>query len=617
MTTVPERHAAPARPDGARHTPYLAAGPDDLVRRFVREGDHVHAAATMSRPNALLNALCRSFAGTRSLTVSTTAVHSSAHALALSGAVRKVITGFLGDTYPSPRPNRLYREVAEGRPFEVEMWSLLSYTQRLMAAALGQPFATTGSMLAETDLRHGKEGSLHLVPHPEHPEDPERTVTLLSPLRPRFTLFHGVCADRRGNVVACPPLGEGAWAAYAAAEGVLASVEAIVDDEVIAAMPDRVVIPAARVLGLCEAPLGAHPQSLRTGGLAGVEGYLDDYDFLTDTVAACKDPRSAADWYEKWVGGVESHAGYLERLGGERRASLVFPAPPGTADGTAGPDSGTDVSGPPTEQEQLIVLGARAVADLVRERGYDTLLAGIGTSHMSAWLAARLLADDGVRVRVAAELGLQSMDPEPGDVFLFSQRHAERSQMLAGIAETLGGAVAANPRCLGVLSAAEIDPDANINTTLLPDGRWITGTGGANDIASSVDCVVVAAASPRRYVRRLTHLTSPGLRVRDVVSQFGRFSRSGPGAAFELTSWLPPAPGRGRTGRDLPDDPAAAVRDLTGWALTPADDGTGTGAGAGESTPAAGVSRLLVEEKAVTTEELTLLRTMDPEGFYR
>ncbi|MEU3947842.1 CoA-transferase [Streptomyces sp. NPDC029526] len=595
MTTTPDHPAA----TGHRSGPYLAADPDDLIRRFVREGDHLHAAATMSRPNALLNAVCRTFAGSRSLTVSTTAVHSSAHALALSGAVRKVITGFVGDTYPSPRPNRLYRELAEGRPFEIEMWSLLTYTQRLMAAALGQPFATTGSRLAETDLRHGKEGSLHLVPHPE---DPERTVTLLSPLRPRFALFHGVVADSRGNVVACPPLGEGPWAAYAATDGVLASVEAIVDDEVVAAMPDRVVIPAARVLGLCEAPLGAHPQSLRTGRLAGVDGYLDDYDFLTDIVGACTTPETAAAWYEEWVGGVSGHAEYLEKLGERRRSGLLFPAPPGgsaVAEQAAPP---VDASAAPTEQEQLIVLGARAVADLVRERGYDTLLAGIGTSHMAAWLAARLLADDGIQVRVAAELGLQSMDPEPGDVFLFSQRHAERSQMLAGVAETLGGAVAANPRCLGVLSAAEIDPDANINTTLLPNGRWITGSGGANDIASTVDCVVVAAASARRYVPRLAHLTSPGRRVRDVVSQFGRFTRTGAGDAFELTSWLPPVPGRGRTEADLPDGPEAAVRDLTGWDFP---DGS------------TGVSAFLHDEKAVTTEELALLRTMDPEGCYR
>lgn len=595
MTTTPEHPAA----TGHRSGPYLAADPDDLIRRFVREGDHLHAAATMSRPNALLNAVCRTFAGSRSLTVSTTAVHSSAHALALSGAVRKVITGFVGDTYPSPRPNRLYRELAEGRPFEIEMWSLLTYTQRLIAAALGQPFATTGSRLAETDLRHGKEGSLHLVPHPE---DPERTVALLSPLRPRFALFHGVVADSRGNIVACPPLGEGPWAAYAATDGVLASVEAIVDDEVVAAMPDRVVIPAARVLGLCEAPLGAHPQSLRTGRLAGVDGYLDDYDFLTGIVGACTTPETAAAWYEEWVGGVSGHAEYLEKLGERRRSGLLFPAPPGdsaVAEQAAPP---VDASAAPTEQEQLIVLGARAVADLVRERGYDTLLAGIGTSHMAAWLAARLLADDGIQVRVAAELGLQSMDPEPGDVFLFSQRHAERSQMLAGVAETLGGAVAANPRCLGVLSAAEIDPDANINTTLLPNGRWITGSGGANDIASTVDCVVVAAASARRYVPRLAHLTSPGRRVRDVVSQFGRFTRTGAGDAFELTSWLAPVPGRGRTEADLPDGPEAAVRDLTGWDFP---DGS------------TGVSAFLHDEKAVTTEELALLRTMDPEGCYR
>ncbi|MBM7089262.1 acetate CoA-transferase [Streptomyces sp. S12] len=595
MTTTPEHPAA----TGHRSGPYLAADPDDLIRRFVREGDHLHAAATMSRPNALLNAVCRTFAGSRSLTVSTTAVHSSAHALALSGAVRKVITGFVGDTYPSPRPNRLYRELAEGRPFEIEMWSLLTYTQRLIAAALGQPFATTGSRLAETDLRHGKEGSLHLVPHPE---DPERTVALLSPLRPRFALFHGVVADSRGNIVACPPLGEGPWAAYAATDGVLASVEAIVDDEVVAAMPDRVVIPAARVLGLCEAPLGAHPQSLRTGRLAGVDGYLDDYEFLTGIVGACTTSETAAAWYEEWVGGVSGHAEYLEKLGERRRSGLLFPAPPGgsaVAEQAAPP---VDASAAPTEQEQLIVLGARAVADLVRERGYDTLLAGIGTSHMAAWLAARLLADDGIQVRVAAELGLQSMDPEPGDVFLFSQRHAERSQMLAGVAETLGGAVAANPRCLGVLSAAEIDPDANINTTLLPNGRWITGSGGANDIASTVDCVVVAAASARRYVPRLAHLTSPGRRVRDVVSQFGRFTRTGAGDAFELTSWLAPVPGRGRTEADLPDGPEAAVRDLTGWDFP---DGS------------TGVSAFLHDEKAVTTEELALLRTMDPEGCYR
>ncbi|WP_055492349.1 CoA-transferase [Streptomyces sp. TP-A0356] len=606
MTLLAQR-IPPRRGNG----PFIASGPDELVRTFVRPGAHVHAAATLSRPNALINAVARVFAGTRSLTLSTTAVHSNAHALALSGALRKVITGFLGDTYPAPRPNRLYRELASGQPFEVELWSLLSYTQRLMAAALGQPYATTGSMLAETDLRHGKDGVLHTV---AHPEDPGRSVTLMSPLRPDLTLFHGVCADRRGNVVACPPLGEGAWAAYAAREGVLASVEAIVDDEVVAAMPDRVVIPAARVRGLCEAPLGAHPQSLRTSGLAGIPGYLDDYAFLTEIVLACGQADTAQDWYETWVGGVSGHDAYLDRLGKQRREALrltddrtVRTGTTTTPGAVAAPRDDTgrfpppdDALAPPTEQEQLIVLGARAVADLVAERGYDTVLAGIGASHMAAWLGARLLAARGIEVSVAAELGLQSMDPVPGDVFLFSQRHAGRSRMLAGIAETLGGAVAANPRCLGVLAAAEIDEDGNINTTLLPDGRWITGSGGANDIASAVDCLVVAQAGPRRYVTSLAHLTSPGHRVRDVVCQFGRFGRPGAGSPFRLTTWLPPVtngpPAPEGTEAVPPARPAETVRRLTSWRLP-------------EPAP--------TDEKPLTPEELALLRSMDPEGHYR
>lgn len=580
--------------------PVLADGPDDLVRRFVEPGDHVHLAATLSRPNALLNALARVFRGTRSLTVSTTAVHSNAHALALSGAVRKVITGFLGDTYPSPRPNRLYRNLASGEPFEVELWSLLTYTQRLMAAALGQPFATTGSRIAESDLRHGKEGLLHLVPHPE---DPERRVSLLEPLRPDYALFHGVCADRHGNVVAVPPLGEGAWAAWAARRGVLVSVEAIVDDEVIARMPDRVVLPASRVLGVCEAPFGAHPQSLRTDGLAGVSGYLDDFDHLAEIVRACREPETAREWFDTWVGGVRGHAEYVERLGA-RRDSLLLPDPRSTGDPAkdtaakpsppsarqAGPEAEEAVE-PPTAQEQLIVLGARAVAEAVVERGYDTLLAGIGASHMAVWLAARMLAERGITVHVAAELGFQSMDPEPGDVFLFSQRHATRSRMLSGIPEVLGGAVAANPRCLGVLAAAEVDRAGNLNTTALPDGRWITGSGGANDIASTTDCLVVATASPRRYVPTVTHLTSPGHRIRDVVSQFGRFHRSGPDEPFRLATWLPPA-----GGPDAPEDPETAIARLTSWDASASDAS---------------------HEKPITAEELAALRRMDPEGHYR
>lgn len=604
--------------------PLIAGDVDELVRRLVRPGDHVHLAGTPSRPNALTYALCRVFGHEGRLTVSTTAVHSSAHALALSGVAKKVIAGFAGDTYPSPRPNPLYARLEQGEPFTFEAWSLLSYVQRLIAGAQGAPYAVTGS-LAGTDLAEDKPGVLHRVPDPA---DPDREVTLLAPLRPDVTLVHGVAADEDGNIALVPPLGEGAWAAYAARRGVIASVERIVSREEMARIPDRVVIPGQRVLGLTAAPLGAHPQSLRTGGLLGIQGYLDDYAFLEEIVASCHGPERGSDWYRDWVAEPGSHEGYLRRLGAGRRAAL---AEPGSGEGDtyaaeselwqeihrsesaageqaarqrrstpapepAGAPAHSAPRRPASRQERLIVLGARAVAEQVREHGYDTLLAGIGTSHMAAWLAAELLRTGGHDVKVVAELGMYGFTPQGGDVYLFSLLHAPHSEMLAGIPEILGGMVAANPRALGVLAAAEIDQSGTINTSRGADGRWLTGSGGANDIASSTDCVVIAPSSRRRYVDQVGYRTSPGHRVREVVSDFGRFSRTAPAGGFRLATWLP-ADDTGSGGvQDTERQAAEAVATRTSW-----------------QADVAGVT----PEKPVTDEELALLRALDPDGRYR
>ncbi|WP_371480767.1 CoA-transferase [Kitasatospora sp. NBC_00315] len=594
--------------------PVIAADVDDLVRRFVRPDDHLHLAATHSRPNALGYALCRVFGDRARFTVSTTGYHSSAHALTLAGGVAKVVAGFLGDTYPSPRPNPLYERVADGVPFTFEPWSLLSYNQRLIAGATGAPYAVTGS-LSGTDLLTGKGDDVLLVPDPDRPGE---QLTLVRAMRPDLTLVHGVCADEDGNIAMVPPLGEGAWAAYAAKRGVIASVERIVTAEELRAIPDRVVIPGQRVLGLCEAPLGAHPQALRTAGLAGVPGYLDDYAFLEEIVDRCRAEERGADWYREWVLEPGSHAGYLAKLGEERRRRLTDGEPswqtgrPAPAAARTAVEPLADPAAPearsaasavaeaaPSRMERLIVLGARAVVERVREGGYDTLLAGIGSSHLAAWLAAEQLRQGGHRVKVMAELGLYGFAPQQGDVFLFSLRHAAAAEQLSGIPEILGGMVAANPRALGVLAAAEIDESGTINTSMTADGRWLTGSGGANDIAASADCVVIATASRWRYVPKVAYRTSRGDRVREVVSQFGRFRRDEDGGAFRLATWLGPdeAPAAG------PDDPdamereaRAAVAASTGWSAT-----------------VTGVSA----EKPVTAEELRLLRTLDPEGRYR
>ncbi|MYY84838.1 3-oxoacid CoA-transferase, partial [Streptomyces sp. SID335] len=81
--------------------------------------------------------------------------------------------------------------------------------------------------------------------------------------------------------------------------------------------------------------------------------------------------------------------------------------------------------------EQTIILAARAIIDRVKHKGYKTILAGIGAAHMAAWTASKLLEKEGIRIRIIAELGFYGMRPFQGDVFLFSQLHAQQCSMLS------------------------------------------------------------------------------------------------------------------------------------------------------------------------------------------
>ncbi|MEE1942792.1 CoA-transferase [Streptomyces sp. TRM 70361] len=591
---------------GAHRVP----GPDELCAEFLEPGDHLHIASTMSRPNVLVLAVARVFGARGRFTVSSNALHAGVHALTMAGAVRHAVTGFAGDTVPYSAPNRLYRDLAEGRPFTVEEWSLLSLVQRLVAGATGLPAAVTSS-LAGSDLPRGASVAPVRTPAPAGdavpaqagpPDGDVRPGLLIPPLRPDVTLLHAQCADRLGNLYLAGPLGEGPWGALAARRGVLATVERVVDEPPAGA---DCSIPADRVLSLAVCPWGAHPQGLAPLRSAGVAGYLDDYGFLADLAAACRTPRDTERWFRRWVGEVTGHADHLARLGPRRLAGLrldgadpretgVDPAAGRTAPAApaarAVPAAAPERTGQPTPRERHIVLAARAIARRVLDRGYRTALAGIGTAHIATWLAAHLLAERGVRLQVCAELGMIDFSPEPGDTFLFSQRHVARCRRTGGILDVLGGLAGGGAgRTLGVLSTAQIDAAGALNTSRRGDGRFLVGSGGANDIASHVDTVVVAPASPRRYVPAVDFVTSPGHNVRCAVAEFGAFTREHAAEPFTLTSWSPP-PGSGGT-------PRSAIEDLTSWKPL--------------------VARELPTEDAVTAGELDRLRALDPEGVYR
>jgi len=67
---------------------------------------------------------------------------------------------------------------------------------------------------------------------------------------------------------------------------------------------------------------------------------------------------------------------------------------------------------------------------------------------------------------------------------------------------------------LGFLGGAQIDPYGNLNSTVIGDYfkpiTRLTGSGGANGIATFVNTVITMQHEKRRFVEKIDYLTSPG-----------------------------------------------------------------------------------------------------------
>ena len=79
---------------------------------------------------------------------------------------------------------------------------------------------------------------------------------------------------------------------------------------------------------------------------------------------------------------------------------------------------------------------------------------------------------------------------------------------------------------IGCLGAAQVDRGGNLNSTLVPGEAFLVGSGGANDVASRAgECLVITRAGPARLPERVGFVTSPGERVRTVVTDLGILRR--------------------------------------------------------------------------------------------
>jgi acyl CoA:acetate/3-ketoacid CoA transferase alpha subunit/acyl CoA:acetate/3-ketoacid CoA transferase beta subunit len=487
---------------------------EEAVRTHVHAGDALHLVVGHTRWSAAAREVVRQWWDRDPhFTLVMLSLSSLGALFFRGGLVDKVVTGYSGDTFPNFTPNPWFQRGYTSGAVEVEHWSFLAFAQRLEAAARGLPAVTTRSIAGSSMAAN--EGFTEI-------DTPYGRVGLLAPLQADVAILHAPVADRAGNVAVAPPLLEGVWGALGARRGVIVTVERIVDD--LSPWSTDVRIPAHRVLAVCEVPFGAHPGGLFARDFP-VEGYGEDYDWWVEARAASRRD-DYDDWIRHWILEPATQDEYLNRVGRDRVARLRAKANPAIhARLMAG--HVPDLDAPPNAWECAATFAARHLADRVEVLGAHAVLAGAGVANLAAWLGVRVARDRGSEVQLTAEIGLWGYEPMVGDPFVLNHGNFPTATMLGDATMVLGGLVGGiGTTTIGCLGGAQIDRAGNINSTLIPDGPFLVGSGGGNDVASvAAENVVVATMTPQRTPAECGYVTSPGHAVQALVTDLATLDK--------------------------------------------------------------------------------------------
>jgi len=535
----------------------------EAVRQFVKPGMSIQNGAGMAGPTAIYYEIARQFWG-KNPDFTLIAVVGGAYNFALyvyGKLCRKIISGFNGDGYPFPSPNPILAQAMQAGTVTFEHWSYLTLTLRLMAGAMGVPAFPTKSLCGssmETDNRD----SFFRMPDPFGSGE---SLNFVKALNPDISLAHGWAADAEGNTLIAAPYSGNHYGPLAAKEGVIVTVEKIVDADFIRRHAYMTRIPGYVVKAVCLVPMGGHPTGLHPLGVPEFEGYGEDEAFIMEARQASRKPDTYEAWIDKWVLGCRNHDDFLTRLGQQRLWFLKGRIHDDSWVSELSERAGRlPLPEEPTPAERLVFASSRKLRDIVLAKKYRLALCGIGVSNLAAWLAYYDLRQAGYPMELVAEIGYYGYSPQPADPFVFNLRNIPSCRMISDIYTSLGIMMSGSQTSsIGVLGAGQIDRFGNINTTKLsPTGPYLVGSGGANDVASGADeCMVTLVQNKSRFVAEVPYITSPGLRVTTVVSQLGIFEKEIGNHELVLTGYFP--------GKEAPSEAACvrAIQEECGWAL--------------------------------------------------
>src|SRR4030043_1739128 len=161
---------------------------DEAIRRHVKKGMTIHFAG---RGGALLYQLIKEFWGQEpGFTLVSTGVGGPVLALIQGRLVKKFITTFAGDGYPTPGPNPLVQKAYLSGEVEFENWTRLTIPQPLSAGAMGWGFIPTRSLVGSSMAEENKD-SFKVISDPFNPNE---KIGLMKELRPDIALIPGIAA---------------------------------------------------------------------------------------------------------------------------------------------------------------------------------------------------------------------------------------------------------------------------------------------------------------------------------------------------------------------------------------------------------------------------------------
>jgi len=274
----------------------------DAVRALVQDGERVALGLCLESliPFAAGHELIRQ--GRKDLTLVGPISDILFDQLIGAGCVKEIMAAWVGNVGAGLGHNfRRAIEAGVPRPVSMQDHSNFTLALGLKAAALGVPFLPTrtggGSDIVKNDA------AFRPITCPFSAEQ----LTSVKAVVPHVAILHVQRADPFGNAHLWGNLGVAVEAAYAA-ERVILTCEEVVEREVIAADPNRTLIPGILVDAVVLEPLGAHPSP--------VQGFWrrDDGHFLHYHESSRKQD-GFESWRREWVTNVPDRKAYQTKLG--------------------------------------------------------------------------------------------------------------------------------------------------------------------------------------------------------------------------------------------------------------------------------------------------------------